>query len=137
MYATRAFVRTDLGSALCLHDPHLQISEGILYRNGTGSMGDSHNTGHLPALFCRHILWGTAGQPASARYAFGLLPIRLCESGASLRLYLRVCQSPLCEHHRAAGARKRCGLCRNRPEPADHVKRAGGRRAGTALVLSW
>ena len=49
-----------------------------------------------------------------------------CKSNALQQLRLRVCQSPECEHHRAPGARKRCSLCRNRPEPADHVKRAGG-----------
>ena len=54
---------------------------------------------------------------------------RACKSNALLQLCLRVCQSPECEHHRAPGVRKRCGLCRNHPEPADHVKRAGGWRA--------
>ena len=57
---------------------------------------------------------------------------RACKSNVLLQLCLRVCQSPECEHHRAAGARKRCGLCRNHPEPADHVKRVDGRRADTA-----
>ena len=130
MYATRDSVRTDPpGLALFLHDHDLWISEGLLYRNNTGSVGDNYNTGHLPALFHCHILWSAAGQLASARYSFGLLPTRLCESDTLLQSCLRVCQSPKCEHHRAPGARKRCGPCRNHPEPADHIDNSGGRRA--------
>ena len=114
------------GSALCLHDPHLRISEGLLYRNSTGSVGDNHNTGHLPALFHRHILRSTAGQPASAHTSGS--SSNSCGSNALLQ-WSCVCQSPECEHHRAPGARKRGGPCFHHPEPADHVKRAGRRRA--------
>ena len=64
---------------------------------------------------------------------------KLREPDTLQQLCLRVYQSPECEHHRAAGARKRCGPCRNHPEPADHVKRAGGRRAdiGGCSLGQW
>lgn len=97
----RAWVRTDLGSALCLHDPDLQISEGLLHRNGTGSVGNIHNPDNLPTLFCRHIMGITAGQPVSTHtpgyssYSY--------ESDTLLQ-WSYACQGTECQHYRAAGA---------------------------------
>ena len=109
-----------------MHDPHLQIPEGILYRNSTGSVGYNHNTDHLPALFHRRIFWSAAGQPASAHTPGA--SSHGCKSDALLQRSC-ACHSPECEHHRAPIARKRCGPCRNHPESADHIKRAGRRQA--------
>ena len=51
MYATRALCGLVSGSVLRLHDPRLQISEEILYRNSAGSVGDNYDTPHLPNSF--------------------------------------------------------------------------------------
>jgi hypothetical protein len=77
MYATQAFVQTDPR----VRYPHLRISEGLLYRYGTGSVGDNHNTGHLPAPFHRHIS-GVLLDNLHLLMLLGLLP-----TAASLTLY--------------------------------------------------